>query len=51
MIRHGDEVELNTEEASGGQKPRIMRYVLLISLGLAILAMSIIWITGAVGSS
>lgn len=47
MIRHGEEVEMNTEEASGGQKRGIVRYVLLISTALAILALSIIWITGA----
>lgn len=47
MIRHGEEVEMNSEEASGGQKRGIVRYVLLISTGLAILALSIIWITGA----
>jgi hypothetical protein len=47
MIRHGEEVEMNTEEASGGQKRGIVRYVLLISTGLAILALTIIWITGS----
>jgi hypothetical protein len=47
MIRHGEEVEMNSEEASGGQKRGIVRYVLLISTGLAILALSIIWMTGA----
>lgn len=47
MIKHGEEVEMNTEEASGGQKRGIVRYILLISTGLAILALSIIWITGA----
>ena len=48
MIRHGEEVEVTTEEASGGQKRGIVRYVLFFSLGLAILALSIIWITGAI---
>ncbi len=47
MIRHGEEVEMSGEEASGGQKRGIVRYVLLISMGLAILALSIIWMTGA----
>lgn len=47
MIRHGEEVEMNTEEASGGQKRGIVRYVLLISTALAIIALSIIWMTGA----
>lgn len=43
-----DEVYLDTTEASGGETPHIVRYVLLISLLLAILGMSAIWITGAV---
>jgi hypothetical protein len=47
MIRHGEEVEMNTEEVSGGQKRGIVRYVLLISTALAIIALSIIWMTGA----
>ena len=47
MIRHGEEVEMNGEEASGGQKRGIVRYVLLVSMGLAILALSIVWITGS----
>lgn len=47
MIRHGEEVEMNTEEASGGQKRGIVRYVLIISTLLAIVALSIIWMTGS----
>lgn len=50
MIRHGEEVDLTTEEASGGQKRGIVRYVLIISTLLAIVALSIIWITGAANS-
>ncbi len=48
MERHGDEVDLTTEEASGGTRPKVMRYVLAVSLLLAIVALSAIWITGAV---
>jgi hypothetical protein len=48
MKRNGDEVELTTEEASGGTSPHIVRYILVISLTLAILALSAVWITGAV---
>ncbi len=51
MIKHGEETEMSTEEASGGQKRGIVRYVLLISTGLAIVALSIIWITGAASFS
>ena len=47
MRRIGDEVHLDTREASGGETPHIVRYVLMISLLLAILGMSAIWITGA----
>ena len=48
MKRNGDQVELTTEEASGGTRPRVMRYVLAISLILAIVLLSAVWITGAV---
>jgi hypothetical protein len=48
MKREGDQVVLNTEEASGGTTPHIVRYILAISLLLAILALSAVWITGAV---
>jgi hypothetical protein len=48
MKRNGDQVELNAEEASGGTRPNIVRYMLAISLLLAILALSAVWITGAV---
>jgi hypothetical protein len=47
MERRGDEVHAKTDEARGGSTPHIVRYVLLISLCLAILAMSEIWISGA----
>lgn len=48
MRRMGEEVHLDTDEARGGSTPHIVRYVLLISLALAILAMSAIWILRAV---
>lgn len=44
MQRIGEEVHLDTDEARGGSTPNILRYVLLTSLVLAILAMSAIWI-------
>lgn len=47
MIIHGDEIEISPEEASGGQKPHIVRYVLLSSLLLAIAGLSAVWIFGA----
>jgi hypothetical protein len=51
MERQGDEVHVNTSEARGGSTPHIVRYVLVISTVLAIIAMSLIWITGALGSA
>lgn len=51
MERHGEEVEVSTTEARGGETPHIVRYVLIISLVLAIGAMSVIWITGALSSA
>jgi hypothetical protein len=47
MERQGEEIHVTTTEASGGSTPHIVRYVLGISLFLAIAAMSAIWITGA----
>lgn len=47
MERHGEQIDLSEAEASGGEKPRIVRYILGISLFLAIAALSAIWITGA----
>lgn len=48
MERQGNEVHIETDEARGGSTPHIVRYVLAISLFLAVAAMSLIWITGAV---
>ncbi|MBL8656633.1 MAG: hypothetical protein JNJ92_04640 [Altererythrobacter sp.] len=51
MHNEGDEVHLSAEEASGGSKEGVVRRVLAIGLLLAILALSLIWITGALSSS
>ncbi|MEQ7873594.1 hypothetical protein ABDK56_06265 [Sphingomonas sp. ASV193] len=48
MERDGDEIHLNEVEASGAEKPHIVRYVLGISLLLAVIAMSAVWILAAV---
>lgn len=48
MHRDGDEVHLNEEEASGASKPHIVRYVLGVSLLLAVFLMSAIWIIGSI---
>lgn len=47
MHREGDEVHVSTEEARGGATGHGVRYVLVIGLGTAILALSAIWIFGA----
>lgn len=48
MKRLDDHVELDETEASGGVKEHGVRYVLGISLLLAIGAMSLMWIIPAV---
>jgi hypothetical protein len=50
MERQGEEVHIETTEARGGSTPHIVRYVLVISLLLAIGALTLIWVTGAVTS-
>ena len=47
MERKGNEVHLPDTEARSGSTPHIVRYVLGISLVLAIVALSTVWITGA----
>lgn len=50
MQRQGDEIHLDTTEARAGATPNVVRYVLGIGLALAILALSAVWITGALTS-
>ena len=47
MQRDGDELHLTECEASGGEQAHIVRWVLAISLVLAIGLLSAIWIIGA----
>ncbi len=47
MHKQGEEIHIDDEEASGGRKTGYMRYVLGISLLLAVIAMSIVWIIPA----
>ena len=47
METRGEEVHVDMEEARAGSTPNVVRYVLLVSLTLAIIALSAIWITGA----
>ena len=48
MHKDGDKIDVTTEEASGGIKNQGVRYVLAISLFLAIIALSFMWMTGAI---
>ncbi len=48
-VRNG-EVHVDAPEARAGSTNNTVRYVLLISIVLAILAMTIIWVTGALNS-
>jgi len=45
--RIGDEIHVDVDEARSGQTLNVMRYVLGISLLLAIAALSAIWISAA----
>lgn len=47
MERHGEEVRETAEEARAGSTPGIVRWMLLGSLLLAVVALSAIWISGA----
>ena len=48
MERIGEEVHLNEREATGAEQPHIVRWVLGISLLLAVALLSAIWIIGAI---
>ncbi|HMI41290.1 MAG TPA: hypothetical protein VK485_08705 [Sphingomicrobium sp.] len=48
MHREDDEVHLSEEEASGAIKPHVVRYVLGVSLLLAVVLMSAVWIIGSI---
>ncbi len=50
MERRGDETHVTTTEARGGATYHIVRYVLVISLFLAIGVLTLIWMTGALTS-
>jgi len=48
MNSPSDETHIETNDARGGQTPHIVRWVLGISLLLAIIAMSAVWIIPAI---
>lgn len=47
MERQGQETHITTDEARGGQGLNVVRWILAISLFLAVAALTIIWVTGA----
>lgn len=47
MQSEGNEVHVSEEEASGGSKEGVVRWVLIIGTLLAVIALSAIWIFGA----
>ena len=51
MEREAGQVHIDKEEARSGNTPHIVRYVLIISTVLAIVALSAIWITGALSTT
>lgn len=51
MQQEGESVHLSEEEASGGSKDGVVRWVLVIGTLLAIIALSAIWITGAASNN
>jgi len=51
MERQGDEIHIRDDEVRAGSTPHIVRYILGISLILAVAALSAIWITGALNTT
>jgi len=47
MHNEGNEVHVSETEASGGSKEGVVRWVLIVSILLAIVLLSAIWIFGA----
>jgi hypothetical protein len=47
MERRGDEVHVESTEATGASKEGVVRWVLIIGTLLAIVLLSAVWITGA----
>ncbi len=45
-----EEIHVKTDKARSGETPHIVRYVLGISVVLAAMAMTVIWVTGALTS-
>ncbi len=48
MERNGDQIHVSEAEASGGEKGHLVRWVLGVSLVLAVGLLSVVWIVGAI---
>ncbi|MFO6430571.1 hypothetical protein ACLBKT_10840 [Erythrobacter sp. W302b] len=47
MPQHDRDERIDETDAKGGSNEGVVRWVLLISLSLAIIALTLIWVTGA----
>ena len=47
MHNEGDEIHVSEEEASGASKEGVVRWVLIAGTLITIIALSVIWISGA----
>jgi len=47
MEQRGEEIHASETEASGGSKEGVVRWVLIIGTLLAVIALTLIWVTGA----
>ncbi len=50
MEKHGDEIDVTESEAKAGARPQGVRIVLAISLILAIIIMTFIWVIPALSN-
>lgn len=51
MQRDAGEIHIDETAARAGSTPHIVRYVLIVSTVLAILALSAVWISGALSTT
>ncbi|MES2700305.1 MAG: hypothetical protein V4647_11920 [Pseudomonadota bacterium] len=51
MDQPGRETHIDAEDARSGETPHIVRWVLGISLALAIIAMSVVWLIPALSDT
>ena len=51
MDHNGDDVHISTDDARGGATPHVMRWVLIISVVLAVILLSASWMLPAITES